>query len=190
MSSVREVIAEIGMTSGFSPHESLVYDMLQKEASEFKSKLVAMYKEHINLINQLPEIVEEQIEETVDEEPVVEEAVVEEPAEEFVVIEDAEEIETVEEIEEVVEEIEEDFEVIEEPVEEIEEIEEVEETVEEEPAVEEPVVKKAFKLDLSKIDFADDIDDTVETVEEACFCTAGSGDPAHHRLLQHLLHFP
>ena len=41
-----------------------------------------------------------------------------------------------------------------------------EETVEEEPAVEEPVVKKAFKLDLSKIDFADDIDDAVETVEE------------------------
>ena len=39
--------------------------------------------------------------------------------------------------------------------------------VEEEPEVEEPVVKKAFKLDLSKIDFADDIDDTVETAPEA-----------------------
>ena len=130
-------------------HESLVYDMLQKEASEFKSKLVAMYKEHINLINQLPEIVEE-------------------PAQEFVVIEETEEIETVEEIEEVAPEVaEEDFEVIEETAPEVEETEEaVEEEIVAEP-VAEPVVKKAFKLDLSKIDFADDIDDTVETAPEA-----------------------
>ena len=42
-------------------HESLVYEMVQKEASEFKSKLVAMYKEHINLINQLPEIVDKKL---------------------------------------------------------------------------------------------------------------------------------
>ena len=88
-------------------HESLVYEMIQKEASEFKSKLVAMYKEHINLINQLPEFVENKLEE----------------------------------------------EVVEEKVEEVEMVEEV---------VEEPVVKKPFKLDLSKIDFADDDDFVTE----------------------------
>ena len=141
-------------------HESLVYDMLQKEASEFKSKLVAMYKEHINLINQLPEIVEEQIEETEEvaeiEETPVEEAVIEAPVEEFVVVEEIEQIAEVEEIIEPVVEVEETFEVIEE-LEEIEVIEEVEEA-----PVEEPTVKKAFKLDLSKIDFADDIDETEE----------------------------
>ena len=44
-------------------HESLVYEMVQKEASEFKSKLVAMYKEHINLINKLPDLADEKLNE-------------------------------------------------------------------------------------------------------------------------------
>ncbi len=143
-------------------HESLVYEMLQKEASEFKGKLINMYKEHINLINQLPEIalekldeaeesveeVAEEVEETVvDEEPVVIEE--ETPV---VVIDEVEEVEetTDEVVEEVTEKIVEDtYEVIED-VEETEVVEEVESTPEE------PVVKKPFKLDLSKIDFADD----------------------------------
>ena len=141
-------------------HESLVYEMIQKEASEFKSKLVSMYKDHINLINQLPEIVEEKLdeaEETVEEpaEEVVEETVVED---EPVVIEEAPVVvidEVEESTEEVVEEVAE--ETVEETYEVIEEATEVEEEI---PA--EPVVKKPFKLDLSKIDFADDDDFVAE----------------------------
>ena len=147
-------------------HETLVYDMVKKEASEFKAKLVAMYKEHINLINQLPEIVDEEldkaepapaVEETaeVEEEPVV----IEEATP--VVVEDIEEIEEVEvvaepeievideTVEETVEEVAEEVEVIEEPAVEVAEIEET-------PAEPEVPVKKPFKLDLSKIDFADE----------------------------------
>ena len=86
-------------------HESLVYEMLQKEASEFKGKLVNMYKEHINLINQLPEIVEEKIDEEEQvEEPaqeVVEETIDEEP----VVIEEETPVVVIEEIEEIENEI-------------------------------------------------------------------------------------
>lgn len=59
-------------------HESLVYDMIQKEASEFKSKLVAMYRDHISLINQLPEIADKKIDEA-EAEPETE--VIEETAE-------------------------------------------------------------------------------------------------------------
>ena len=141
-------------------HESLVYEMLQKEASEFKGKLINMYKDHINLINQLPEIVSEKIDEVeeVVEEPVeevAEEVVDEEP----VVIEEETPVVVIDEVEEV----EETEEIVEETVNVIEEIEEVEEIVEPE-VVAEPEVKKSFKLDLSKIDFADD-DDFVTELE-------------------------
>ncbi len=150
-------------------HESLVYEMLQKEASEFKGKLINMYKDHINLINQLPEIVEEKldeaeetveepveeavevVEDTVDEEPVV---IVEETP--VVVIDEVEEIEE-ESTEEVVEEVAE--EIVEDTYDVVEETEVVEEV---EPTPEEPVVKKPFKLDLSKIDFADEDDFATE----------------------------
>lgn len=154
-------------------HETLVYDMIKKEASEFKSKLVAMYKEHINLINQLPEIANEELDKA-EPAPVVEEVAEEVVEEEPVVIEEAapvvvEEIEEVEEtVEEVVEpEIEETVEeTVEEPAEEV-----VYETVKE---VEETPAKKPFKLDLSKIDFADEetsapapvVVNVEETVEE------------------------
>lgn len=142
-------------------HETLVYDMVKKEASEFKSKLVAMYKEHINLINQLPEIVDEQLDKAepahVAEEPA--EVVEEEP----VVIEEAAPV-AIEDVEEEIEVVAEpETEIVEETVEEeiAEEVEEtpaepeteVAEIVEEEPAA---PVKKPFKLDLSKIDFADE----------------------------------
>ena len=155
-------------------HETLVYDMVKKEASEFKAKLVAMYKEHINLINQLPEIVDEELDKAEEAAPTVEEVVEEEPVviEEAapIVVEDVEEqageevaepeIEIIEEVEEVAEEV-------------TEEVEEAEEEIEEAPA--EPVApaKKPFKLDLSKIDFADEetpapapaVVNNVETVE-------------------------
>ena len=167
-------------------HETLVYDMVKKEASEFKAKLVAMYKEHINLINQLPEIVDEEldkaepapaVEETaeVEEEPVViEEAApvvvedIEEEIEEVEVVAEPE-IEVIDEtVEETVEEVAEEVGVIEEPEVEVAEIEET-------PAEPEAPVKKPFKLDLSKIDFADEeetpapapsVINSVETIAE------------------------
>lgn len=165
----------LGNINRKATHESLVYEMIQKEASEFKSKLVAMYKEHISIINQLPEIAAEQIEEAEEnaevsaEETAVEETAVEETADEFVVIEETEEIEAVTETEEPVAEIleqEETVEEIEKTTEEsFEVVEDVASEISEVPA-EEPVVKKAFKLDLSKIDFADDIDGEPKVVED------------------------
>lgn len=164
-------------------HETLVYDMVKKEASEFKSKLVAMYKEHINLINQLPEIADEELDkaepapvaEEVKEEVAEEEPVVIEEAP--VVVEDVEEA-TEEVAEETVEEVEEAEETVEEAAEEVAE-ETVEEAAEEVvyeavEEVEEAPAKKPFKLDLSKIDFADEeavapapvVVDTEEAVEE------------------------
>lgn len=165
-------------------HESLVYEMIQKEASEFKGRLVSMYKEHINLINKLPEIVDEQLDngeteptEAVEEtsEAVEETAPVEEIAAEPVV----EEI-TVEEPEEAVEES--ASPVYDETEEEVEEEFEVESVVEEEPETEpqdaEPVVKKPFKLDLSKIDFADDDADDVSANEEPAYTPIEDEEPA------------
>lgn len=163
-------------------HESLVYEMIQKEASEFKGRLVSMYKEHINLINKLPEIVDEQLDngETEPTEAVEETAPVEEIAAEPVVEEIA-----VEEPEEAVEESSapvydetEDSQAEEEVESEIE----VETVVEEEPETEpqdaEPVVKKPFKLDLSKIDFADDEADDVSASEEPAYTPIEDEEPA------------
>ena len=122
-------------------HESLVYEMMQKEATIFKQRLVSMYKEHINLINKLPEIIDEQLDEndaqTADEiqetvvEPVVEETVaeVEETIEETPTIE--EEIIVVEENEEVS---------VEPPVAEVQEIED----------------KGSFKFDFEKVELEED----------------------------------
>ena len=171
-------------------HESLVYEMIQKEASEFKGKLVAMYKEHINLINKLPELADEQIDseasQEVRAEPVEEvntesdaddsePVVIEETAVPEVTVVDSEpeheeaaeeivEIEEVEEVEEI-EEIDEIDDVVD--VEEIAEAEDVSiyESVSAEESAEEPAdsqeSKKSFKLDLSKIDFASDANDAV-----------------------------
>ncbi len=145
-------------------HESLVYEMVQKEASEFKSKLVAMYKEHINLINQLPEIVDEKLDKEEAEEKAT---VVEEPAPEVVpVVEETVDVQPEETVaEEKVEIVEPAVEAVE-PVTVFEEAPAFEEPVyvEEAPVFEEPAPtpapeKKAFTIDLSKIDFADDEDD-------------------------------
>lgn len=161
-------------------HETLVFDMTKREASEFKSKLVAMYKEHINLINQLPEIVDEQLD-AQDAETASEETVSTEETAETQAVEDVAE-ESVAEIEEIAEPV------IEEP-----EVTEPEIAVEEEPEVqdevsepvfedvysdsaeqgeaptetiEEPIKENAFKLDLSKIDFSDDDEDEPEIEAE------------------------
>lgn len=146
-------------------HESLVYEMIQKEASEFKSKLVAMYRDHINLINQLPELVDEQlaeeesapVEETVADETENEaEVYVEDTAPVAIEFEDEDSIDTVDVTEEpemvdISSSFEEDDDVV------VAEDFSEEETVDEAKA--EP---KAFKLDFSKIDFADEVNDIVE----------------------------
>ena len=99
----REANEILGNINRKVTHESLVYEMIQKEASEFKSKLIAMYREHITLINDLPEIVDEQLdaEETVEApvEPTFEEVFVEDSEEAVEVVEEA-----VEESEEIAEE--------------------------------------------------------------------------------------
>ncbi len=141
-------------------HESLVYEMMQKESTIFKQRLVSMYKEHINLINKLPEIVDEKLdaEAQEEEEPKQEvaEAPAETPVEEPVVIEEApvQAVEVVEDTAPVIEE--EKFVVIEEP-------EAVEEPVVEEVAAEEPVETKEnvdskpmFSFNIDNIDFSDD----------------------------------
>ena len=128
--------------------ESLVLEMMQKESTMFKQRLVSMYKEHINLINKLPEFVDEKL----DKEEAEVEAAETQVAEEITVVE---EVPVVEETP-VVEPVEENVVVIEEPVEDISS-----ETAAEESS-EEPVVieKPSFAFDISKIDFSDDEDDT------------------------------
>lgn len=134
--------------------ESLVLEMMQKESTMFKQRLVSMYKEHINLINKLPEIVDEQL----DEEAETEETEV--PAVEEVPV--IEEVATVEDIPAAEEIAEENIVVIDEPVEEAVE-ETVVEEVAEETEDEEPVVieKSGFAFDISKVDFSDDEEDDI-----------------------------
>ncbi len=150
-------------------HETLVFDMIKKEASEFKLKLAAMYKEHINLINQLPEIVDEQLDSEKAEEDKKEDVAVAANTE-------AEPASAAEPAEESA------------PVAEEPSVEEKSSTPEKEPAfedvysdsaektddvsygsvLEEPVKdSNPFKLDLSKIDFSDDDDDDEEDEEAA-----------------------
>ncbi len=43
-------------------HETLVFEMTKREVSEFRASLVAMYKNHIELINKIPFIVESESE--------------------------------------------------------------------------------------------------------------------------------
>lgn len=43
--------------------ESLAFDMLQKESSDFRAKLIGLYKQHLTLINDLPALAEEKLKE-------------------------------------------------------------------------------------------------------------------------------
>lgn len=152
-------------------HETLVFDMIKKEASDFKLKLAAMYKEHINLINQLPEIVDEQLDS--------------EKAEE----DKKEDIKTASAADTAAESAKEPAPIDEEPS------EEETNTPEEEPAFEdvysdsaektdgvsydsvpeEPVKdSNPFKLDLSKIDFSDDDDEDDDETEAVAEPTVSS----------------
>lgn len=146
-------------------HETLVFDMTKKEAVEFKHKLVEMYKEHINLINQLPDIVDEQLDaeaSAVAVEPAYEEPVPAEIANEETALPEPEETVTAEPLEEITEpEAEAEVSSTEPVFEDVysDSAEQTEDTDVSEPAKEE----NPFKLDLSKIDFSDDDDEPEET---------------------------
>ena len=166
----REANEILGNINRKVTHESLVYEMIQKEASEFKSKLIAMYREHITLINDLPEIVDEQLdaEEAVEEsEEIAEEnddvaivededsfvVVDEEPESEEIVIDDIVADEEADDYEPISDEVFKNF----------------------EPAENDKEVyaeKKSFKIDLSKIDFADD-DDYIPAPANSLFENVG-----------------
>lgn len=143
-------------------HETLVFDMTKKEAAEFKHKLVEMYKEHINLINKLPDIVDEQLENNapkVEPEPVQEVASIEEKVEdavEDVIVPTAAEPEVTE-----IAQPEETADSEEKATDSAPVFEDVysDSSDEAEVIAEEPVKENPFKLDLSKIDFSDDDDD-------------------------------
>lgn len=146
-------------------HETLVFDMTKKEAAEFKHKLVEMYKEHINLINKLPDIVDEQLENNapkVEAEPAQEVASIEETVEdavEDVIVPTAEEPEAAE-----IAQPEETADSVEKATASAPVFEDVysDSADEAEVIAEEPVKENPFKLDLSKIDFSDDDDDEVD----------------------------
>lgn len=146
-------------------HETLVFDMTKKEAVEFKHKLVEMYKEHINLINQLPDIVDEQLDaeaSAVAVVPAYEEPVPAETANEETALPEPEETVTAEPLEEITEpEAEAEVSSTEPVFEDVysDSAEQTEDTDVSEPAKEE----NPFKLDLSKIDFSDDDDEPEET---------------------------
>lgn len=146
-------------------HETLVFDMTKKEAVEFKHKLVEMYKEHINLINLLPDIVDEQLDaeaSAVAVEPAYEEPVPAEIANEETALPEPEETVTAEPLEEITEpEAEAEVSSTEPVFEDVysDSAEQTEDTDVSEPAKEE----NPFKLDLSKIDFSDDDDEPEET---------------------------
>ncbi|NMP38186.1 MAG: hypothetical protein GX051_08755 [Clostridiales bacterium] len=52
---------KVGAATRNITHESLVYDMLKKEVSEFRAELLAKYKAHIELISGLPETAAERL---------------------------------------------------------------------------------------------------------------------------------
>lgn len=161
-------------------HETLVFDMTKKEAAEFKCRLVAMYKEHINLINQLPDIVDEQLDAAPSSQPVSEEEPVAE--EEVNTVKTETEAETVVEAPaamESVEEIAAEPEVQEETAPVFEDVysdsADSAEIISDEPVKEE----NPFKLDLSKIDFSDDDDEEEqESAAEPVAAESASEDVA------------
>lgn len=150
--------------------ESLEFEMLQKKAAEFRAHLLGLYKEHLNLINAIPEYVAEEMpkeasvaQETAPTEPVEEDAdapaeksaptVEETPTEEAPVAEEASSVVAIP--------------VAEEPAE-IETYEDISSSTvpetEAEPA-EEPA-EEGFSLDLSAFEEDEEEDETEPAAEE------------------------
>lgn len=61
LNAKKEAEEILGTVNRKVTQESLAFDMLQKEASDFRSKLISMYKEHLSLVNELPALAEEQV---------------------------------------------------------------------------------------------------------------------------------
>lgn len=61
LNAKKEAEEILGTVNRKVTQESLAFDMLQKEASDFRAKLISMYKEHLSLVNELPALAEEQI---------------------------------------------------------------------------------------------------------------------------------
>lgn len=77
MQSKKDADEILGTVNRKVMKESLEFEMLQKKAAEFRAHLLGLYKEHIGLINEIPEYVEKEMAATA---PVAEPAPVEEPA--------------------------------------------------------------------------------------------------------------
>lgn len=155
-------------------HETLLFDMTKKEATEFKGKLVAMYKEHINLINQLPDIVDEQLDaaskktaESDGDDAPKNDVKAEEPEKEEETQTETQAVDETDEKDAVEQEIS-----AETPEKNYEDVysDSAEQGIKSDSEEEErkPEGKEnSFKLDLSKIDFSDDDDEEIKEEEPA-----------------------
>ncbi|MBS7359919.1 MAG: DivIVA domain-containing protein, partial [Oscillospiraceae bacterium] len=85
---------KVGEATRTVTSESLYYDMLKKEVSEFKASILAQYKAHIEMISKLPEIAVEEANKDLEDETVSEEVV------EETIIEESTDASTLEETEE------------------------------------------------------------------------------------------
>ncbi len=142
--------------------ESLHYDMLKKEVSEFRSSILAQYKAHIELISKLPEIAVEEaakIENIPSEEPTIDDVKEEIIDESFYASEDSvlEYVDEENAVEDTVDSVE--------SVESVEDVEDVEDVDEDEEAyVGEEVVKTTLPFDFfaedTTLEFVDDEEDT------------------------------
>lgn len=63
LNAKKEAEEILGTVNRKVTQESLAFDMLQKESSDFRSKLITMYKQHLSLINELPALAEEKLNE-------------------------------------------------------------------------------------------------------------------------------
>lgn len=95
MQSKKDADEILGAVNRKVMKESLEFEMLQKKAAEFRTNLLGLYKEHLQLINAIPEYVEKEMPQP--EEPAQEEAAVpeaEETAPEAPTEEETAEVET------------------------------------------------------------------------------------------------
>lgn len=62
---------KVGAATRTVTSETLLYDMLKKEVSEFKASILSQYKAHIELISKLPELASEEAQKLREEVPVI-----------------------------------------------------------------------------------------------------------------------
>ena len=69
---------KVGAANRTVTSESLYFDMLKKEVSDFRSNILAQYKAHIEMISKLPELAEEKAKD-MPEQPYVQDVILDEP---------------------------------------------------------------------------------------------------------------